>query len=151
MGILQRGQQVESKNRGFIVTYYTNFNGTKVTREDLVKKINDYLLYGPKTISQIAQHLKLSSGSTTNVLVYMVDNDMIKKTKPAEGKYLYSRVTECLLAEMFSPKPEDIEKMFKIKGRKKYTVDDGTSKSSGGHGVTYSDSYYNLNYWEDMG
>lgn len=152
MGFLQRGKQVESKNRGFIVTYYTNFNGTKITRDELVKRINNYLLYGPKTISEIAQHLKLSSGSTTNVLVYMLDNEMIKKSKPANGRYIYSRVTECLLAELFLPSPEEVEKMFKIKDRKKYTVENGTSKSSGGgHKVVYNDSYFNSVYWEDMG
>lgn len=140
------------KNRGFIVNYYTNFNGTKFTREELVDKVNTYLNTGPKTISQIAQHLKLASGSATNILVYMTDNEMLKRTKPANGRYLYSKTTECLLADLFSPKPEDIEKMFKINSRKRYTVEDGTSKSSGGgHKVVYNDSYFNPVYWEDMG
>lgn len=141
-----------SQNRGFIITHYTNFNGTKFTRDELVIKINHYLSTGPKTISEIAQYLKMSSGSTTNVLVYMNDKEMIKKTKPANGRFLYSKVVECLLADMLSPSPEDVEKMFKINDRKKYTVENGTSKSSGGgHKVVYNDSYFNPVYWEDMG
>ena len=64
--------------------------------------------------------------------------------------FLYKPYQECLLSSLFYPTPEQVEKAFKIKSRKIFKVEQGTSKSSGSsHGhVYYGDTYYGSHHWE---
>ena len=141
---------MESKNRGFILTHYTDFNGKKWTRDEIAERVYDFLADGAKNVTQMSQKFKIKTSSLMNILAYMVDSEQIKKTKTVSGPYMYSKIKECLLAEMLLPSPDQVEKMFKIKDRKTYKVDDGTSKGFGGSVVDpYKSSAIHSIYWGD--
>ena len=59
----------------------------------------------------------------------------------------YRKVQECLLDSLFRPSAKDVEKSFKVKGKQKRTVGDGTSKGYGNNNVTYTENHYNSVYW----
>jgi hypothetical protein len=80
----------------------------------------------------------------------MIDQNIILASKPKNGgsKYVFALKDECLLADMFYPKPKDIEQMFKVKSRTVRKVDQGTSKSEITKGITkYQQSHYDSVYW----
>jgi len=113
-----------SENSGFIVNYYTTANGTKLTREELSDRILNLLDGGGMTCGNIARSLKLTKQSIYNVANWMIQNHFIVKTKGDENVFVYSKIKECLLADLLYPKAEDIEKMFIIKGKiTKYAAD----------------------------
>lgn len=136
-----------SKDTGFIVNYYTTGNGIKLTREQVADRIIEKLNYGPMTCGQIARNLKLRKESLYNVLAWMWNKKILTKKKGDKGIYEYSNVKDCLLSQLFYPTPAQVEKQFKIKDRKHYHIEDGTSKGYGGQKITYGDSHYNNVYW----
>jgi hypothetical protein len=101
----------------------------------------------PMTCGQIARNLKLRKESLYNVLAWMWNQKMVTKKKGDKGIYEYCRVKDCLLSQLFYPTPAQVEKQFKIKDRKHYHIEDGTSKGYGGQKITYGDSHYNSVYW----
>ena len=136
-----------SKDTGFIVNYYTTGNGTKLTRDQVADRIMEKLNSGPMTCGQIARNLKLRKESLYNVLAWMWNQKMLTKKKGDRGIYEYANVKDCLLSQLFYPTPAQVEKQFKIKDRKHYHIEDGTSKGYGGQKITYGDSHYNNVYW----
>ena len=136
-----------SKDTGFIVNYYTTGNGTKLTREQVADRIIEKLNSGPMTCGQIARNLKLRKESLYNVLAWMWNQKMLTKKKGDRGIYEYANVKDCLLSQLFYPTPDQVEKQFKIKSRKNYHIENGTSKGFGGQKITYGDSHYNSVYW----
>mgnify|MGYP005994835077 CR=1 FL=1 len=137
--------------KGFIVNYYTTGNGTKLTRDQVGDRILDHLKSGPQTCGTLARTLKIRKESLYNVLAWLWHNKMVTKKKGERGIYEYSSVKNCALSDLFYPTPEQVEKQFKIKGRKSYTVKDGTSKSSGRGGINpYADHYLNSSLWEGV-
>jgi sugar-specific transcriptional regulator TrmB len=136
-----------SENTGFIVNYYTTSNGTKLTREQVAERIIEKLNNSPMTCGNIARILKLRKESLYNVLAWMWNQKMVTKKKGDRGIYEYSNIKDCLLSKLFHPSPEEVEKQFKIKDRKHRTIEDGTSKGSGGQKISYGESHYNSVYW----
>lgn len=138
-----------SENTGFIVNQYTTMNGTKITRAELIDRIMNHLGSGPKTCGDLARLIKIQKQAIYNVLAWLDTHKEISKKKSETKNVLeYYKSKECLLADLLSPKPLDIEKQFKIKGRKKFHIDKGTSKSSGAKGITkYSQAY---TIWEGV-
>lgn len=135
---------MESKDRGFVVT---TFNGIKLTREELKKRILKALDGGAMTCGNLARFLKVTNQTIYNNAQYMIKDGTIIKYKDKKGIYTYGKIKECLLAELLYPKPEDIVKQFKIKGVTHRRVEDGTSKGSGSQKISYGDSYYNSVHW----
>ena len=136
-----------SKNRGFIVNYFTTFNGTKLTREEFEERLLKLLDGGAMTCGNIARFLKVTNQTIYNVTHNMIKDGIVIKYKDRQGIYMYAKVKECLLAELFYPKPEDIEKIFKVNGVTHRKIDDGTSKGYGGQNITYNNSNYDSVYW----
>ncbi len=142
---------MDGENRGFIVNYYTTSNGTKLTREQVADRIMEKLNFGPMTCGHIARTLKLRKESLYNVLAWMWNQKMLTKKKGDRGVYEYANIKDCLLSELFYPTPDEVEKQFKILGRKQYKVENGTSKGFGGKGITkYSEHYFNSILWEGV-
>lgn len=140
---------MESEKRGFIVTYYVTNNGTKLTRDELAERALEKLKTGPETCGSLARILKIRKESLYNVLAWLYNAGMVTKKKGDRGIYEYSSVKNCALSELFYPTPEEVEKQFKILGRKRYRPEDGTAKGFGRGGITpYSDHYLNSVFWE---
>jgi len=134
---------------GFIVNYYTTGNGTKLTRDQVGDRILEKLNSGPQTCGNLARTLKIRKESLYNVLAWLYNSRLVTKRKGDRGIYEYSSVKNCALSELFYPSPEEVEKQFKIKGRKRYRPEDGTSKGFGRGGISpYSDHYLNSVFWE---
>ena len=136
-----------SQNRGFIVNYFTTFNGTKLTREEFEERLLKLLDGGAMTCGNIARFLKVTNQTIYNVTHNMIKDGIVIKYKDRQGIYMYAKVKECLLAELFYPKPEDMEKIFKVNGVTHRKIDDGTSKGYGGQNITYNNSNYDSVYW----
>lgn len=122
MGILQGGKVLESQGRGFIVDYYTTHNGTKLTKLEIVNKIMKSLRESDKTGGQLGYELRLPNYAIYNVLYYMTRKDMVRK-KSLKGKpniYTIEMKNDCLLHLYFYPPVDEIEKSFKVLGRKTY-------------------------------
>lgn len=136
---------MESENRGFIVNYYTTANGTKLTREELSDRILKLLDGGGMTCGNIARTLKLTKQSIYNVANWMIQNHFIIKTKGEENVYTYSKIKECLLADLLYPKAEDIEKLFIIKGRITKHQSDFKDRSSGTKRNNFAYTTHHLN------
>ena len=136
-----------SENRGFIVSHYTTFNGTKLTRQELSEKILKLLDSGGSTCGNLARTLKVTNQAIYNVTHNMIQEKILTKFKDKQGIYVYRKVKECLLADLFYPTPQEVEKMFKIKGRQVRKAEQGTSKSSGRGGVIYNQSLYEGIEW----
>lgn len=140
---------MESKDRGFIVAHYTTGNGTKLTRDQVAQRIDKLLDKGSMTCGTIARTIKIRKETLYNVLAFMIQTKMITKHKNDRGLYEYRKIKECLLAEMFYPSPAEIEKKFKILGRKRYRPEDGTARSFGRGGINpYAENYLNSVYWQ---
>ena len=122
MGILQGGKVLESKDRGFIVGHYTDYNGKKVTRDEIVDKIKKHLQQQDLTAGQLGGLIKLQPHAIHNVLYYMFQHDIVRRKQIKGQKNLYSLNAgeDCLLHSYFYPSVEEIEKSFKILGRKTY-------------------------------
>ena len=139
------------EKKSFIVSHYTTLNGTKLTRDQVGDRILEKLNNGPMTCGNLARILKLKKQSIYNVLAWLWNAKMVTKKKGDRGIYEYFKVQDCLLSKLFHPTPDQVEKQFKIKGRKSYTVKDGTSKSSGRKGISpYTESYLNSPLWEGV-
>lgn len=136
------------EKKGFILSYYTTGNGTKLTREELSQRILDLIdKNGHMTCGNIARTLKLTNQAIYNCTTHLLKEGILTRKKDKQNIYTYSKVQHCLLSDLFYPKPEDVEKQFKVKGRKKRTVSEGSAKGSGGQKINYSGSYYNSVYW----
>lgn len=138
---------MEGENRGFIVNYYTTGNGTKLTRHEVAERILKMLEGGGLTCGNLARNLKLNKQAIYNVTAYMLQNKSIGKYKNDKGIYEYRKVQDCLLAQLFYPSPEEVEKRFKIKGRTVRKVDQGTTKS---HGYKHNNIHYNGSYYDSI-
>ena len=102
---------MESKNRGFILMSYTDFNGKQWTRDQLIEKIDNILDGQGITVAQISQKIKIKVTSLYNILDHMVKKQMVSKEMPtSRSKYVFRKVQECMLAKIFQPSPEVIEK-----------------------------------------
>lgn len=95
------------------------------------------------TRDEICQQSGLDKRHIHNILQKMRDNNLIKfVSEKKNGKRLYTKHYECLLADYLYPTPEEVEKQFTIKGKTKRTLEQGGNRSSGQGGkVTYSKSY----------
>ena len=95
------------------------------------------------TRDEICQQTGLDKRHIHNILQKMRDNNLIRfVSEKKNGKRLYTKHYECLLADYFYPTPEEVEKQFIIKGKTKRTLEQGGNRSSGQGGkVTYSKSY----------
>lgn len=136
-----------SKKRGFIVNYYTTFNGTKLTREEFEERLLKLLDGGAMTCGNIARFLKVTNQTIYNVIAGMIRDKIITKYKDDHGIYVYRKTKECLLDDLLLPKAEDVEKSFKVKNKIQRKVEDGTSKGYGGRNISYGDSYYSSVHW----
>jgi hypothetical protein len=135
------------ENRGFIVNYYTTFNGTKLTREEFEERLLEALDGGAMTCGNLARLIKVTNQTIYNITHHMIKDGTVIKYKDRKGIYMYAKVKECLLSELLYPKSEDMDKIFKIKGVTHRRVEDGTSKGSGSQKISYGDSYYNSVHW----
>lgn len=136
------------EKKGFILSHYTTANGTLLTREELSKRILDLIdKNGHMTCGDIARTLKLTNQAIYNCTAHLLRDDILVRKRDKKNIYTYSKVQHCLLSDLFYPKPEDVEKQFKVKGKKTRTVNEGSSKGSGGQKISYSGSYYNSVYW----
>ena len=135
------------EDRGFILNHYTTFNGTKLTRQELSERILKLLSQGSMTCGNIARTLKVTNQTIYNITNYMMRDRLIDKSKDEKGIYVYRKVQECLLDSLFRPSAKNVEKSFKVKGKQKRTVGDGTSKGYGNNNVTYTENHYNSVYW----
>lgn len=120
-------------------------------RYQVIEKILNLLKEKQMTMDQVAETLQMERIVTRNLFKFLREHLIVENTGKKKGDhFLYKPYQECLLAELFHPKPEDVEKSFKIKSRKRFKVDEGTSKSSGtSHGhVYYGDTYYSSHHWE---
>jgi hypothetical protein len=140
-----------SENRRSVIDHtYTLCDGRKKKRSELIQMIRQSIKEGNFTSSQIARHIKLRMKHVGNIIRHMIDQNIILASKPKNGgsKYVFALKDECLLADMFYPKPNDIDKMFKVKSRTVRNVNQGTSKSEITKGITkYQQSYYDSVYW----
>ena len=134
---------------GLVLTHYTDFNGKQWTREEVINKVDKILDGQGMTVAQLSQRTKIKITSLYNILDHMVKNQVVSKERlNTNNKYIFRKIQECMLASIFLPTPEQLEKQFKIIDRKKYTVDDGTSKGFGrGSVYPYGSHYLNSVYW----
>ena len=111
-------------------------------RYQVIEKILNLLKEKQMTMDQVAETLQMERIVTRNLFKFLREHLIVENTGKKKGDHL--------LAELFHPKPEDVEKQFKIKSRKKFKVEQGTSKGSGtSHGhVYYGDTYYSSHRWE---
>ena len=95
------------------------------------------------TREQICQQSGLDEVHIHNILQKMRDYGLVRLIdKKLNGKRLYTKHYECLLADYLYPSPEEIEKQFTIKGRTVRKLEQGGNRRSGyGGNVTYSKSY----------
>jgi len=124
---------------------------TKFKRYQVITMVLDLLQETPMTVEQVSKELQMDLAVTRNLFKFLRENFIVENTGKKKGDhFLYKIYQECLLSKLFHPSPEDVEKAFKIKGRKRFKVDEGTSKGSGtSHGhVYYGDTYYSSHHWE---
>ena len=142
---------MESENRGYVVNYYTTANGTKLTRDELSDRILKLLDGGGMTCGNIARSLKLTKQSIYNVMNYMMQKHFVVKSKGEENVFIYSKVKECLLADLLYPKAEEIEDLFIIKGRMTKYASEFKDRRSGTkrNDFAYSNHYLNSVYYGD--
>lgn len=114
-----------------------------VSREEAIDACLKVLDGKELTRLEICQQSGLDEKHIHNILQKMRDNNLIRFTSGNKnGKRLYTRNYECLLADLLYPQPEDVEKQFVVKGVTKRTIQDGGNRRSGQGGkVTYSKSY----------
>ena len=139
---------METKDRRLIVNYYTTLNGVQLTRDELGERIMNLLGGGSFTCGEIARTLKVTKQSIYNVMEHMMKNNNIVKSRNDNGIFEYRKFRDCLLAQLFYPSPEEIEKQFKIKGRQVHKTEQGRSLSSGSKGISpYQSSYLTSTLW----
>ena len=143
---------MESKNRGFIVNFYTDYNGKQWTREQMVEKVLSILDEGGSTSPQMSRRLKIKSGTLNNILNHMlVTNKVSKERSTLNNINIFRKRGTCLLDAVFNRSAETVEEAFKhkIKSIQRVTVDQGTSKGFGNGGVDkYTSSSINSVYWD---
>lgn len=134
------------KSKHDFLNYNYEVDGKKYPRQEVIDMILDLLNGTSMTMQEIGAELKIKETPLTNIMKVMRENNLIINTKLRRaGYYLFRTQSECLLATLMYPSPEQVEKQFKIKDRKIRKAEQGTSKSFGysGH-VTYSGTYYDL-------
>lgn len=141
-----------TKNRGFILTHYTDFNGKQWTREEVIDKVDKALDGQGMTVAQLSQKVKIKIASLYNILDHLIKNQVISKERlNTSKKFIFRKIQECMLASIFLPTPEQIAKQFKILDVKKVKVEDGTSKGFGRGSIDpYSSHYLTSVYCEGM-
>ena len=115
-----------------------------VTRKEAIDALLKVLDGNELTREDIVQQTGLEEVHIHNIIQKMKDAGLIRVLdKKKDGRRLYTKHYECLLADLFFPSAEEIEKNFKIKSKTVRKVDQGTSKGSGTkQSVTYTNSYY---------
>ena len=79
----------------------------------------------------------------------MIQTRVLTKAKNDRGIYEYYKIKDCLLAQLFYPSPEDVEKQFKIKSRQFHKAEQGRSISYGSKGILpYQSSYLTSPLWD---
>jgi predicted transcriptional regulator len=140
-----------SEDRRFIIDHeYKLQTGKYLKRSEIVELIKQSIKNGNFTTSLISRHVKLDMKQLGNIIRHMIDKDLIiaNRGNTKGGGYIYSLKDECLLADMFYPKPQDVEKSFTIKSKMIRKSEQGTSKSLGGSKmIKYSNGYYDSVYW----
>ena len=114
-----------------------------VTRKEAIDACLKVLDGQELTRKEIEEQTGLDEVHTHNIMQKMRDLNLIRVLdKKKNGKRLYTKQYECLLADMLMPSPEQIEKQFKIKSRIVRKVEQGGNRSAGfGGKVTYSKHY----------
>ena len=114
-----------------------------VSREEAIEACLKVLDGQELTRSEICQQSGLDEVHIHNILQKMRDYNLVRfLPEKKNGKRLYTKHYECLLANYSYPSPEEVEKQFTIKGRIKRTIEQGGNRSSGQGGkVIYSKSY----------
>ena len=142
---------MESKSDGSVISHYQDEDGVQYERYQVEKQVLDALVGCKLTAPELSAKLRIKLPSLYNVIAVLVRTKAIGKERTGrKAKYAYRLLDNCLLAEMLYPTPEDVEKKFNIKGRQKYTPENGTSKSFGsGAGVNpFRQSSIDSVYWE---
>lgn len=114
-----------------------------VSRKEAIDACLKVLDGNELTREEICQQSGLDKIHIHNILQKMRDYGLVRFTSEKKnGKRLYTKHYECLLAEHLYPSPEEIEKQFTIKGRTVRKLEQGGNRRSGyGSNVTYSKSY----------
>jgi len=140
---------MESESRRLVVNSYTTHNGVQLTRGELGKRVMNLIGGGSFTCGEIARTLKVTKQSIYNVMEDLMKTGDIVKSKNDNAINEYRKVQDCLLAQLFYPSPEEIEKQFNIKSRQVYKIEQGRSISYGSKGITpYQSSYLTSPLWD---
>ena len=69
---------------------------------------------------------------------------MLNTKERRNGKFLYKSRYDCLLAELLTPKVEEVEKAFKVKGKTIKKVEDFKNHSLGykPNNINFGSSHY---------
>jgi DNA-binding IscR family transcriptional regulator len=147
-----------SKDRRFVVesrydfaNYRYKLKGKEYKRNQAIDMILDVLDTKAMTISELSEMFEINGQPILSLIKVMRENNLITNTKlRRNGHYLFKSCDDCLLAKLFYP-VDKIENSFKIKSKKKRTVDEGTSKNTVSrlNNVNYSNSLYDSVYWGD--
>lgn len=108
----------------------TSLDGLQFKRHEVVDMILNCIGDDRKTCKQISDELNFSYQIIKNLIRKLVVDELIIGTPVKRYKY-YSKLNKtCLLAEMFY-NHENILKNFKIKKRKKHSLENSKNISSG--------------------
>jgi predicted transcriptional regulator len=122
-------------------------------RLQLINEIINFIGYEKKTINEVCTHLGITNTLARSIMQTLMNANIIQKTELIKSKnqFVYSKVHDCLIADMLYPSAKEVEAMLKpmIKSKRIVTVEQGTSKartSSYNRDVYYSQSYYGTIY-----
>jgi len=125
--------------------YVYKINGKEYKKPQALKIILDILGTTKKSMEEIAEEGKLSFDNVRTLIHTLKDNNQVLNTKERRnGKFLYKSIYDCLLAQLLTPKVEDIEKAFKVKGKTIKKVEDFKNKSLGykPNNINFGSSHY---------
>jgi predicted transcriptional regulator len=133
------------KNKYDHRNYFYKINGKEYKKPQAIKIILDILGTTKKSMEEIAEEGKLSFDNVRTLINTLRDTNQVINTKERRnGKFLYKSIYDCLLTEFLTPKVEEIEKAFKVKGKTIKKVDDFKNKSFGykPNNISFGSSHY---------
>ena len=126
--------------------WFSDKHGNKVRRLQLVNKILDCIGDKKKCCKQIANEIGFEYQIVRNILRRLLTADILDSTRTKFYTYYHQVEKTCLLQDMFYNKNKILKKM-KIKGVKKYTVEDfKNTKVDSKKGIVYNQS--SITTWE---
>ena len=126
--------------------WFSDQHGNKVRRLQLVNKILDCIGDKKKCCKQIANEIGFEYQIVRNILRRLLTADILDSTRTKVYTYYHKVEKTCLLQDMFYNKNKILKKM-KIKGVKKYTVEDfKNTKVDSKKGIVYNQS--SITTWE---